>query len=511
MKYKWMGRFLAFVCALVVGMTAVPMQAEAIGAESAIAVGVDVSKYQGAIDWGALAAQGVSFAFVKVGSAKSGVDPYFDYNMRAASAAGLRTGAYIYSYATSVEGAVAEANWVLSMLDPYPVSFPVVFDIEDNVQKALDPGTLSLMSNAFCTVIEEAGYYPMVYSGRNFFRDRLPFVAYDRWVAQYAGALEYEGASIWQATSKAQLAGINGNVDLNYLFKDYTSLIIPYGWLPRKGAFYFYENWKLKKGWISFNGATYYSDELGRMITGWQKLDEEGIRYFRNDGIMSVGFAKVDEKNYYFNEKGYMQTGLQDIGGFKFLFGADGVMYTGWQNDGVHTRYFMENGAMAVALQKIGDSYYYFDGDGYMQVGFVNINGYTFYFDATGVLQKGWVTDASGRYYFNPVNGAMVTNWQNIDGTYYYFGTDGKLGSYQWVDAGNGQKFFADLDGSLTKGWKQIDGKVYLFADNGLLVTNTQIVVNGVLYQLDATGAATALGPVGAVPTVATQAVSATQ
>ncbi|MBO5291721.1 MAG: hypothetical protein J6B10_00845 [Lachnospiraceae bacterium] len=562
MKYGWirgMKRILAVSLAVAMTFVAVPpVETEAIGAESAIAVGIDVSKYQGNVNWGAVAAQGITFSFVKVGSAKSGLDPYFDANMRGSTAAGLRTGVYIYSYATSVEAAVAEANWVLSVIDPYPVSFPVVFDIEDAIHKNLDPGTLSLMSNAFCMVIEEAGYYPMVYSGRNFFRDRLPGVVYDRWVAQYNSSLEYDGASIWQATSKGALAGINGNVDMNYLFKDYSGLIIPYGWLPRKGSYYFYENWKLKKGWIDYNGAKYYSDPSGRMVTGWQKLDEGGVRYFRPDGIMSVGFNNIAEKYYYFDPNGYMQTGMQDIGGFKFLFGADGVMHTGWHNDGAHIRYFMANGAMATSLQKIGDAYYYFDADGYMQTGFTPINGYTFYFDATGVLQKGWISDGTYRYYFNPANGAMTTgianidgqiysfdekghmqtgfiavngqtfyfspadgtlqkgwltvgsnryyltangamatNWQLIDGSYYHFDQkSGVMTTYNWVDAGNGQKFFVGLDGRMMTGWQQIGGSVYYFGENGLLVTNTQMVVNGVLYQLDATGAATALGAV---------------
>lgn len=553
-------RLLAGTLALVLSCSAAPVTtSKAVGVESAIAVGIDVSKYQGTIDWNAVAAQGITFAFIKAGSAKGGVDPYFDYNMKAAAAAGLRTGVYIYSYATSVEGAVAEANWVLGMIDPYMVSFPVVYDIEDDVHKALDPGTLSLMSNAFCTVIENAGYYPMVYSGRNFHRDRLPGVAYDKWVAQYSAALEYDGASIWQATSKGALAGISGNVDMNYLFKDYTPLIIPYGWLGRKGGYYFYENYKLKKGWIDYNGFKYYSDPAtGAMITGWQQLDQNGVRYFRPDGIMSVGFSKVDDKNYYFNGDGYMLTGMQKIGDYKFLFGTDGVMHTGWYNDGTGSSYFMDNGAMASGLLKIGDNYYYFAGDnGYMQTGFASIGGYTFYFDAAGVMQKGWISDGANHYYFNEVNGAMATGvqniggkiysfdekghmqtgfvtisgqkyyfspadgalqtgwlsdganryymlengamatgWQSIDGNYYYFDpATGAMTVYNWVDAGNGQKFFVGPDGVMATGWQNIGGAVYYFADNGLLVTNTLMTVNGVIYQLDASGAAAPVGP----------------
>lgn len=552
-------RASAMLLAAVTLTAAMPAaQVHAIGAESAIAVGIDVSKYQGDINWPAVASQGVSFAFVKVGSSKSGLDPKFDANFRNASACGIRTGVYIYSYATSVEGAAAEAQWVVDVLKDYPVSFPVVIDIEDKVQKSIDPGTLSLMANTFCTIVEAEGYYPMVYSGRNFFRDRLSGVAYDRWVAQYAQALEYEGASIWQATQNGSVAGINGNVDVNYLFKDYSGLIIANGWLQRKGSFYFYENYKMKRGWIDYAGNKYYTDPAGRMVVGWQQLDDKGRRYFREDGIMSVNFTKIGEDFYYFDKDGYMQTGWIDNGGYRFLLQPDGIMYKGWYNDGAHQYYFnAENGSMTTGLAKIGENYHYFDKDGYMQTGFVPINEYTFFFDTAGVMQKGWLTEGGNRYYFHPENGAMITGALNIDGRIYYFNEKGHMqtgfvdingtrfyfspadGSmqtgwlsdgtnqyylqengamavnwvmidgkfhhfdtetgamtvYNWVDNGNGMKFFVGADGIMVTGWQNIGGTVYYFAENGVLATNTQMIVNDVLFQLDETGAATAIGP----------------
>ena len=120
---------------------------------AAIEKGIDVSKYQGAINWQAVAQSGVSFAFIKVGSMKSGIDPYFNYNMLAAQQAGIKTGVYIYSYAKSVEEAAAEAQFVLNAIQNVQVSYPVVWDVEDNVQKSLSPETLSLMANTFCAMI----------------------------------------------------------------------------------------------------------------------------------------------------------------------------------------------------------------------------------------------------------------------------------------------------------------------------------------------------------------------
>lgn len=100
-----------FTLALAGALALTPsMQAQAIGAGSAIARGIDVSKHNLGIDWSQVPSAGVSFAFVKAGSTNSGIDPYFDANMNGANAAGLRTGVYLYSYASTVEQAQNEAN-----------------------------------------------------------------------------------------------------------------------------------------------------------------------------------------------------------------------------------------------------------------------------------------------------------------------------------------------------------------------------------------------------------------
>ena len=109
----------------VIAMTPVS-QAQAIGAGSSIARGIDVSKHNLAIDWNQVPSSGVSFAFIKAGSTNSGVDPYFDANMNGANAAGLRTGVYLYSYATNAEQAQNEANLLLQWMSNYTVSYPVV-------------------------------------------------------------------------------------------------------------------------------------------------------------------------------------------------------------------------------------------------------------------------------------------------------------------------------------------------------------------------------------------------
>lgn len=153
----------------------------AVNGSQAGAVGIDVSKYQGNIDWNAVRASGVSFAFIKAYSSYSGVDPYFDRNIRGANAVGIRTGVYVYSYATTPEAAAAEAAAVVALLQNYTVSFPVVIDIEDSSQKPLSPETLAAIANVFCATVENAGYYPMVYSNTYWFTNKIGPVGYDKW------------------------------------------------------------------------------------------------------------------------------------------------------------------------------------------------------------------------------------------------------------------------------------------------------------------------------------------
>ena len=161
------------------------MSAMAAGPGQAIAKGIDVSKYQGLIDWNQVAASGHGFAFIKLGSTRYGIDPFFDYNIRAAQAAGVKTGVYLYSYAQSVEEAAGEAALMVSLLEPYIVNMPVVLDVEDKTQSGLDTGTLQMMCYTFYQVLDAAGYYPIIYSNKNWFEKKIGNIMMDKWVAQW--------------------------------------------------------------------------------------------------------------------------------------------------------------------------------------------------------------------------------------------------------------------------------------------------------------------------------------
>ncbi len=148
---------MAALCLAGVLAFAPGLKAEAIGAGSSIARGIDVSKHNLSIDWSQVPSAGVSFVFVKAGSTNSGVDPYFDANMRGANAAGLRTGVYLYSYAANAEQARAEANQLMQWIGNYTVSYPVVFDVEAPCHKNMSQAQLQELINAFCSIVEANG------------------------------------------------------------------------------------------------------------------------------------------------------------------------------------------------------------------------------------------------------------------------------------------------------------------------------------------------------------------
>lgn len=195
--------------------------------------GIDVSKHQGAIDWGRVKQD---FAFIRVGFANSDgtitEDTYFKTNMQGAAAAGIPVGVYLYSYLQDAAAAKRAAENVLQMVKGYRLEMPLVFDFEENKRnsaKLIDDNTDIIL--AALRVWEQAEYYAMYYTYKSFAEyaldlDRLqPF---DCWIAHYTAAplTSYKGPfGIWQYSSKGSVPGIVGNVDLNKAYKDYPAII----------------------------------------------------------------------------------------------------------------------------------------------------------------------------------------------------------------------------------------------------------------------------------------------
>lgn len=500
--------------------------------QGAITRGIDVSHWKGVIDWGQVAAQDVSF--VMLGTRYQGQpDPYFAVNAQNARAAGLKVGAYIYSYATSVEMAEQEADFVLNLIKDYPISFPVAFDAEDaGTLGTLTPSQVSEVINAFCRKIEEAGYHPMVYANETWLNSKidLSMINYDIWVARYGTMYTYGGPSMWQATNKGSINGVNGAVDIDFLFKDYNSVIPADTWRTIGENQYYYKNYEMQKnswihdgtgfffmnengnpmkGWMTTEAGSYYLDETsGMMATGWKVLD--GSQYlFSGEGLMTVGWADVDGARYYMNDKGVMQTlwlpldgkwyylgengamrtGWQNINGAYYYLDGAGVMQTGWQDiDGA--RYYLNaSGIMQTDWLNLDGNWYYLNASGAMQTGWANINGAWYYLDGAGVQQHGWQDIDGARYYLNE-SGVMQTGWQEIEGSRYCFGESGAMKT-GWA-AEDGAWYYLNQSGTMEVGWQQIDGALYyLNPANGQLAVNTVLELEGVPYQADANGVCT--------------------
>lgn len=193
--------------------------------------GIDVSKWQGTIDWEKVAKDGVEFAILRAGYGKlsSQKDQYFETNYMNAKATSLPVGAYWYSYATNPEAAKLEAEACLACIKDKKFDLPIYYDLEEKDQKAIGKVALTKVAIAFCEVIEKAGYKAGIYGNKDFLTNYLDMSQlegkYSIWLAQYNSQVTYQGKyDIWQFSESETVSGISGKVDMNYLYN--TSLIV---------------------------------------------------------------------------------------------------------------------------------------------------------------------------------------------------------------------------------------------------------------------------------------------
>lgn len=199
--------------------------------------GIDVSKWNGTIDWNKVKADGIDYVIIRGGFGNATVDPQFKSYIEGASNAGLKIGIYWFSYATSVDKAKEEAAKCLETIAPYKnkISYPVFYDFEyDSVDYANKQGITitkdlsSKMADAFLTTIENAGYITGIYTNKDFgdryfYEDML--LANNLWVAQYASTCTYPRPyMMWQFTEKGTINGIGTSSNPAYFDMNYTYL-----------------------------------------------------------------------------------------------------------------------------------------------------------------------------------------------------------------------------------------------------------------------------------------------
>lgn len=194
-------------------------------------VGIDVSKWNGVIDWDRVRGAGVEFAIVRAGYRGSVTgslveDPYFVANMRGAAASGVPVGVYFFTQAVNEVEAVEEASAVIRLVREYSLDYPIFIDTEGagggGRADGLDPETRTQVCEAFCRTVENAGYRAGVYASRNWYNNNLYTDRLDNyfiWLAEYRSVPIYQGYyQMWQYTSKGEIAGISGNVDMNIYY-----------------------------------------------------------------------------------------------------------------------------------------------------------------------------------------------------------------------------------------------------------------------------------------------------
>lgn len=193
--------------------------------------GIDVSEYQGEIDWKKVKAAGRSFAILRCGYGRFAdqIDRRFEQNYRNAKAAGVHVGAYLFSYAVTTQQAREEAENCLRFLRGKTFEYPVVYDVETAAQRKLGKEKLSAIVRTFCDTLEKHGYYVSVYANLDFLRNALTTEVtsrYDVWLAQWASKPTYTGAfGMWQYAATGTVSGIRGAVDLDVAYKDYPRIM----------------------------------------------------------------------------------------------------------------------------------------------------------------------------------------------------------------------------------------------------------------------------------------------
>lgn len=195
--------------------------------------GIDVSKFQGDIDWNKVAKDGVEFAYIRLGyrgygSGKLVVDENYEKNVSGCSAAGIDTGVYFFTEAVNEIEGIEEAEYVLDQIKDYKIDLPIVIDVEESASKE-DSRTKKLTKEertkaiiAFCERIKQDGHEVMIYGNLKslmLMLDLEELENYDKWFAYYHYPLHFPYKyRVWQYSATGKVDGIKGNADLNIAF-----------------------------------------------------------------------------------------------------------------------------------------------------------------------------------------------------------------------------------------------------------------------------------------------------
>lgn len=420
----------------------------------AITRGIDVSSWQGVIDWKKVKKSDVDFAFIRIAHGINQLDSQYEYNMTQAEAAGVPVGTYVYSLALTKTQAYEEARLAIKKMQGHKVSYPVVYDLEDiSISSKLSKSEIADLAIVFCNEIRAAGYYPMLYCNLNWYDNYVDWSklsGLDVWVARYGDSISAPSRTqynytIWQSTdgdgggrlrpTKGLIDGIPiyNNCDINFGFVDYTKKIT-----PRSRCLSSYS--LMKNGWVEEDGKTFYYVN-DQKVTGWRKISGKYYYFNKTKGLYRCKLLISPKKNICYVDK----TGARVAN-----------RWITWDKK----RYYMDsNGYALKGVHEINGKYYYFHPKNaymYKNKKAVNKKGDIYYFGSNGARCTGFCnikeTGKTNTYYFGK-DGKACFGWKKVSGKYYYFYR--KNSSRAGIMAKN------------TK-IKNSKGRVYIFNRNGV-------------------------------------------
>ena len=191
-------------------------------------IGIDVSGWQGEIDFEKIKKAGVEFIMIRVGGTRGTngeyfVDKYFKRNIEEANKHGIKAGIYFYSYANSNKSAIRDAKWVLKQIKDYDIDLPIAFDWEEWAyfnDYNLSFFGLTSMAESFLDTVEAEGYEGMLYSSKSYLESIWLPTKYNIWLAHYTNQTNYQGKyKLWQLCDNGKIDGIEGTVDIDVMYE----------------------------------------------------------------------------------------------------------------------------------------------------------------------------------------------------------------------------------------------------------------------------------------------------
>ncbi len=335
------------------------VSASNVGENASVTYGIDVSRFQGTIDWAQVAGTGIDFAMIRVGyrDAVTGdikADSNAKYNMQEAEKNGIKIGAYFFSTATSEQEATEEAEWVANYIAKYPITYPVGFNCEgfenaSSRQYSLTKDERSSIALAFLDKIYNAGYTPIFYASRGELSGDAQWNTsqieqkYKIWMAWYnqdtsklAAGPSYEGqCAMWQYSNMGTVAGIGQSVDVDVAYFGYSGTETAKDTTERETVSADVEalmNFNAVDETVTAKNSTNLRDKPGQGSDSTVKVTLQNGQTAQRTGISDSGWSRVIyEGNTYYAVSSYLTTDLsapkqeitqqpEDTSGFKTKF-----------------------------------------------------------------------------------------------------------------------------------------------------------------------------------------------